>query len=383
MTAATSQPSAKQANATSEDFADVPVLLRLPDFNRSATRQRVDTMEPAPINDREQDIAASDEQTASSRRGSRTEGRSGAGQRETSQPSTVSASNSQPAAGGSKTLSLLWRLGIVAAAIGLVVLAYRIINGPPATGDDVPAGTFTVVPAEDQIESETPATPQAPTIAPTELAAEPEGSPAVAMPDPITESQPEAPLAGDKPSHSELPITDHPMGDSHGYADTGSEAVNQHHRAGDAPSPSWNSQAGDSSRPWNDTVDSYESTHDPYSTTYDSFGTESNPYAAPTQPHTQPQPRSDTAFDQQPTQNFQTNPYVERGVPHQRQPQPTYQQTDPRNWRTADQWNPPAEQPTYQYDRTDGSRQQIPVWERDSRSAARLQPEIHQPPLNR
>ena len=34
-------------------------------------------------------------------------------------------------------LSLLWRVGVVAAAIALIVLAYRIINGPPAAQEAV------------------------------------------------------------------------------------------------------------------------------------------------------------------------------------------------------------------------------------------------------
>ena len=304
---------------------EVPVLLRLPNLRpqRIDERHRPSRERETADVDLEQRNAAAEgrDETRTSRENVAT------GERIESRPQTAK----------SQVLGLLWRVGVVAAAIALIVMAYRIINGPPAPPQaDAPAENENL---SELIAPQLAATPEevtdtdvsdtAPTIVTPEVNF-PEATPLTEsdLGEAATESEPVV-LSGTHSDDSTSEFSPHfestaPSGDEL----TNSGAING------SSSDSWanddsNSSNWDSDSAANSWVSDRDNTVDDW--------------------------RNDTQLD---------SPV-------------SYPESDPRTWRTAEQWYFAAEQAALE------EEQAAPPMDDGQRSAARLRSEIEQPPLPR
>jgi len=334
--------SARSGVKSNHDYDDVAVLLRLPDLEQSERKP--------PVSER-RDTASSDRPHAGD---SQSDVTTAAAQDD----ATPRESQGHPIAPApkfrlstSKLLAFAWRLGVVLAALGLVVLAYRIINGPPTSADDpshitpgdnlsdaeggesgeTASGDEKTLSARELSPPPTIVTPQVATPAPDsppaadDLSAENND----ALADDRFDRSPEALLA---------PETHLPIGAAERQPKDAGRAVADGANARGAPANPVQEHSDGDDHPFNERnawgPNNPESSH------------EHPPNAAATYQGV----RNEAEYD--------------------------YPVTDPSTWRTPEEWNAvPAA--------AENGAPPPSSWDENSRSAARLRPEIAQPPLHR
>ena len=317
MTAATSprevtRARSNRSRATHDGADELPVLLRLPNL-------RADSPSTAKTSskDKAQKIGPDEHNSNNSGR------RKGGSKTESQERPTV-----QPKSKQSQILGLLWRVGIVAAAIALIVLAYRIINGPPA-------------PAHVEVPDDT-------------------AMPSITLTD---ESQP-VPETGEESVVSNPPTIVTPrltFSEATPISEAGSSAGSETGRTADSVTP-----------------DSSVATGDPEESGEGLVSTPSwNDEAASS--WREDQTTSSWADDEQLTSSGADNSWqIDSDQSQSGYPSTSnYPESDRTNWRTAQQWFLAAEQAAQQEEQT------APAWHDEERSASRLRPNIQQPPLPR
>lgn len=348
-----SAPSPRRAAAVQPPHAmdKIPVLLRLPNLDRSKSDESATNSDSTP---NVQQPGASRDDTLTTKSNAPTQAF------EQAPAGAVSASAvGKSGAGTSKVLALLWKVGIVAAAIGLVVLAYRIINGP-RSGEASPQGQSYMVGTEtnsadvgnsDNADSAAASTPEqtlpAPTIVTPVTTAPDSTGPAVFAPEKggVGATVPlDAPAGINRATEERLPL-----GASSGEQDNWERE-------------NWNSPQSTESRPWippnhelgGENRNAYPSTDDPGN--YDS----QRPWAAGER--SLQESAAPEEGDYRDTGN---------GAHYE------YPQTNPQSWRDPSDWGSAGNA------RQGGPQNVQPMWHEEGRSAARLRPEIEQPPLRR
>ncbi len=341
--------------------SDLPVLIRLPNLD-----------EPTP--DADAEIPAE----------SKADGAVAAGADAVTQPaerqdSTTTPAVSKPSAATSKVLALVWKVGIVAAAIGLVVLAYQIINGPP--NDDVPptsdsykvsdetpsAETATgghdhdvAISENDTVEEETSLPPTIVTPVGTVEAAQDATSPLAAADDGAAHSHAQGNPADDNPSDEELYYR------SGGRNHAAGEQDNWEHARTDDAGQNWEHARTSDTRPWNPTGEQFSGRgrEDDYpprdgAGNYDA----QRPWATGEGAYEQTAPNSGNYQDTGSGGNYD------------------YPQTNPQSWRDSGAAH--ASGSPEQRFSEQGGQYVPPAWRDNGRSASRLHPQIEQPPLRR
>ena len=312
-----------RARTSANGLDDLPVLLRLPrvgsnDSSKSNSSRHASTA-PDP-----QTETAQDQETSRRNRGNPRGERSAA-----ESPSTKRTT-------GAKILGLLWRIGVVAAAIALIVLAYRIINGPPAPQSaslpdisDMPAieDAPGALPLPQDSTGEHDISPM-PTIVKPNLSLSDHGE--LPGSDKTTEPIAEQQFDVDDHNFSPAPLV-----------------------SGDADAP----RASLSSMPRTLATEDDAGEQDAWTEQ-----TSSRPWAE--QENFDSADASDTSWD-----NTADTPVVSTT---------SYPESDRSTWRTAEQWFLAAEAAAREEEQAAN-----PAWDDSERSAARLRPEIEQPPLPR
>lgn len=323
--ATTTRPSRTRMPANG--LEELPVLLRLPSVGSNNTAKSRSSQNEVAGSATEAEVSPGEESTRRGQRGGARNER-------------VAESPSTKVTAGSKVLGLLWRVGVVAAAIALIVLAYRIINGPPAPQQAAVPGI-----------ADMPAIVEAPGALPLPDATAGESDispmPTIVTPD-FSVSEHEALLPTGEASESGSVAADQHANDSHlhrpGPVNEGNDSTSPTPSFATVPrtTPPADVSAAeasdwsdvDSSRPWAD--DDNFSADDVGVTSWDNATADFGD--------------SNTA---------------------------SYPQSDRSNWRTAEQWFLAAEAAARE------EQQVNPTWQDSERSAARLRPEIEQPPLPR
>ena len=308
-----------------DEFDDVPVLLRLPNLRPDQPKAAVTSETRAAESPADTDAASrqTPENSASGHRAGRVSSNHQAA------PAVAST--------GSKVLALVWRIGIVAAALALIVLAYRIINGPP-----VP----------QQVDGSTePSIPLVELDPPSDMTAEPEKfspppkivTPKLAIADDLSQD-------GSQPANtSDQMVRSNEMNlaDSH-------EGMQPRHDAAD-------SEWADTHMPSDDSYDELTA-----QSPADFSRVESDTQTADTNWSTTGQISGEEMYPQTDRSFAEPGGGAVAGYP----------QSDPGTWRTADQWRQASDEAAWE-------EEAAPPWHEAGRSAARLRHEIEQPPLNR